>query len=233
MALEGKVTFQGDGMGISVRAMNADIHRIKIHTDNIAQMDIPGYQSKKPVVTSFVEYLGANAIDSVVNTEVGRVRKTENPLDLAINAQGYFQRLSKGGRIELSRDGRMKIDKEGYLLSLDNKFILSDAGLPIKLSTIPTDQKRDLAIGPDGSIQVYDDKLSQMVYQGRIHVVDENGITATQGEVAQGYVESSNVMLQQEFVGAVPLRREFEANRQLFLIQSDVLSRTVQELGRQ
>lgn len=233
MVLEGKITHHGDGMGISVQAMNANIKQIKIHTDNIAHMDIPGYQSKKPILTSFVEYLGANAVDSVVNTEVGRLRNTGNPLDLAINDKGYFQRLSQNGRIELTRDGRMALDKEGYLRSVDNKFILSDAGLPIKLTHIPADLKRDLTISAEGSIQIYDPASSQMVYQGRVHVVDENGITVTQGDVVQGFVESSNVMMQNEFVGAVPIRRQFEANRQLFLIQSDALSRTIQELGRQ
>jgi len=233
MVLEGRITHQGDGMDISIRAMNASVHQMTIHTDNIAHLDLPGYQAKKPVVTSFVEYLGTNAIDTAVNTEVGRLRKTDKPLDLAISQPGYFQRLSKDGRIELTRDGRMKLDKDGYLLSLDDKFILSDAGLPIQLPQIPMDMKRDLAISPDGSVQVYDDTKAMMVPAGRIRMVDQHGITASQGEILQGYVESSNVMIQNEFVGVVPLRRQFEANRQLFLIQSDVLSRMVQELGRQ
>ena len=39
-------------------------------------------------------------------------------------------------------------------------------------------------------------------------------------------------MLAKEFTALVPIRREFEANRQFFLIQSDSLSRMIQELGK-
>ena len=45
-------------------------------TDNIANYAIPGYQRKEPVVTSFVEFLGPNAVDQATNTEIGRLRRS-------------------------------------------------------------------------------------------------------------------------------------------------------------
>ncbi len=230
--LEGRLTYQGDGMSIALRAMNATVHRMEIHTDNIAHFGLPGYQRKTPVITSFVEHLGKNAIDTVTSTEIGRLRKSDNPLDFALNSKGYFQYLNAGGGIEMTRDGRMKLDKDGYLLALDGRHVLSDAGLPVRFSHIPKDLNKHVTVAPDGEIKVFNTEKNAMQSMGRLSVVNQDGSVVDNADVKQGYVEDSNVFLQREFVSVVPLRRNFEANRQLFIIQSDTLSRTIQELGR-
>lgn len=232
MVLEGRLTYRGTGLTITTRAMNATLHELAMHTDNIAHFGIPGYQRKTPVVTSFVEYLGANAVDESISNEIGRVRRTDNPLDLALNTQGYFQKVGDDGRIEVTRDGRMKLNAKGFLLSVDGKHILSSQGLPIKFPFIPTHLKDDVSISPKGEIKVFEPESGKMLAVATVHVVQPDGTPANKIDMRQGHVEDSNVFLQQEFTSMAPLRRQFEANRQLFLIQSDNLSRTIQELGR-
>lgn len=232
MVLEGRVNYTGDGMNISTRGMITPMKVLNIHTDNISNFGVPGYQRKDPVMTSFVEVLGANGVDQTVNTEVGRLRLSGNPLDFALNCQGYFQKVDASGKIELTRDGRMKIDKNGYLLALDNKRILSAAGQPVRFSKIPTDLEKDMKVTPDGTITVYDAKKGEMVPTGKMAIVSQDGSISASPDLKQRYVEDSNVFLANEFVSIIPLRRQFEANRQLFILQSDGLSRMIQELGR-
>ncbi len=232
MVFKGRITNETDGMLIATRGMLASVKQIETHTNNIAHFGLPGYQRKEAVVTSFVEHLGANAVDEVVSTEIGRIRQNGNPLDFALKHPGYFQQLSSTGAIELTRDGRMKLDKDGSLLSLAGDKILSDAGSPIQFSVIPKNPKRDIIVSSDGEIKVFDLKTQKMVTMGRIGVVNQTGTTVGKIDIRQGHVEDSNVYLQQEFTRVVPLRRQFEANRQIFIAQSDVLSRTIQELGR-
>lgn len=231
MVLRGYV-YAGDGLTLSIKAMHTQMAVLNVHTDNIANFGVPGYQKKEAVITSFAEYLGPNAVQSATNTEIGRIRKSGNPMDLALNTKGYFQKLNAMGGIELTRDGRFHLDKDSYLRALDDKHVLSASGVPIRFSVIPQNPEKELKISPKGEIQVYDEKKGKLLSMGRIGVANEQGIATSDVEIQQGYVEDSNVMLQQEYVAIMPLRRQFEANRQLFIIQNDALSRMIQELGR-
>jgi flagellar basal-body rod protein FlgF len=231
MVLRG-YAYANDGLTISIKSMHTQMAMLNVHTDNIANFGIPGYQRKKAVVTSFAEYLGPNAVDTATETEIGRIRRSGNPLDVALETPGYFQKLNAMGGIELTRDGRFRLDKDGYLRALDDKHILSAAGTPIRFSFIPKDLEKQVKITPDGEIKVYDAQKGKATSMGKIGVARETGVAASEVTLKQGYVEDSNVMLQDEFVAIMPLRRQFEANRQMFIIQNDALSRMIQELGR-
>lgn len=230
--LQGYVSNQGDGLTVSIKGMLTPVTVLNIHTDNIANFGVPGYQRKDPVLTSFVEYLGPNAVDKVTSTEIGRIRRSGNPLDMALNTHGYFQILNPDGQIELTRDGRFKLDKDGNLLSQQDKPVMSASGIPVKLPIVPTDIEKQMTIAPNGEIKIYDAKKGQMVTVDRIGIAAEDGTAASDVDMRQGFVEDSNVFLQNEFVHMIPLRRQFETNRQLFMIQSDMLNKMVQELGR-
>jgi flagellar basal-body rod protein FlgF len=231
MVLRGYV-YSNDGMTTSIKAMHTEMVMLNTHTDNIANFGIPGYQKKRPVITSFAEFLGPNAVDEAVDTEIGRLSKSGNPLDVALNSKGYFQRVTESGSVELTRDGRFHLDKDGWLLSLDHKKILSTSGTPIHFSIMPIDLEKEVKISTTGDIQVYNAKTGKAVSMGRLGVANEQGAAAGIPDIKQGYAEQSNVLLQEEYVALMPLRREFEANRQMFIMQNDALSRMIQELGR-
>ncbi len=232
MDLKGQITFYDDGMGIATRAMQASMKQIGMHGANIANYGVPGYHRKLPVVTRFAEYLGADGIDESVSTEIGRIRRSDNPLDFALKTPGFFQTAGPDGTISMSRDGRMKLDEHGNLLSLGGQKVLSDAGTPVQLPFVPQDLKHNLKMSPTGEVSLIDPATGATTVVSRLGIVNQDGSQVAKSEVRQGYVEDSNVMLAEEFTHVVPLRRQFEANRQLFIIQSDILSRTVQELGR-
>lgn len=231
--LKGYLQSHGPGLAISTRAMNATLHQMAMHTDNVANFGVPGYHRKDPIVTEFVEYLGANAIDETVSHEIGRIRNSGNPLDVALNTPGYFQKVDPNtGRIDVTRDGRMKLDSELNLLSVDNKPVLSTQGTPIQLPFAPHSLHEDLTISPQGVISIFHQKTGKTTTVATLNVVTPQGAPVEKVDMRQGHVEDSNVFLQHEFSRLAPLRRQFEANRQLFLVQSDNLSRTIQELGR-
>ncbi len=46
----------------------------------------------------------------------GNISVTNNPLDVAINGQGFF-RLSSNGTVSFSRNGQFLVDKEGYIVN--------------------------------------------------------------------------------------------------------------------
>src|SRR5690606_37969755 len=47
----------------------------------------------------------------------GNIATTENPLDIAINGNGFFQVQNSQGQMLYSRNGQFKVDREGYIIN--------------------------------------------------------------------------------------------------------------------
>ncbi len=229
MIINGRVTFLENGINTSIRAMQVQSQLMAMSNENINGFDKVGYQRKEPVVSSFTEYLGVNGLSQTSDDKVGRITMSGNPLDLAIAEKGYFQTQSDEG-IKLTRDGRFKIDKEGNLLTLEDDLVLSNAGVPIKLHIVPDDIKK-IKVEDSGLLSVYNDKTNKLEAVATIGVVDANGALVMTPKVKQGYNEYSNVSLQNEFMFMMPVIRNFEANRQLFMIQNQNLQKAISQLS--
>lgn len=229
MIINGRITYLENGINTSIRAMQVQSQLMAMSNENINGFDKVGYHRKEPVVSSFTEYLGVNGLSQTSDDKVGRITMSGNPLDLAIAEKGYFQTQSDEG-IKLTRDGRFKIDKEGNLLTLEDDLVLSNAGVPIKLHIVPDDIKK-IKVEDSGLLSVYNDKTNKLEAVATIGVVDANGALVMTPKVKQGYNEYSNVSLQNEFMFMMPVIRNFEANRQLFMIQNQNLQKAISQLS--
>ncbi len=88
--------------------------------------------------------IGASIIDINQQFTQGNIKSTSNPLDLAINGQGFY-RLSNNGTITWTRDGQFHIDKEGYLVN--------NAGY--RLTGYPTDANGNIV--PSTPVEIHID----------------------------------------------------------------------------
>ena len=229
MKLTSGVRYIDNGLIASLKAMQVQSALINMTNDNVTGFDKVGYQRKEPVVSSFTEYMGVNALSTTVDDKVGRITVSPNPLDLALAKKGYFQTQSAEG-VKLTRDGRFKLDKDGNLLTLDDSKVLSDCGSPIKLNIIP-ENLNGVVVNSRGALSVFNKATNKLEYVANIGVVDSNGIVSMNPEVKQGYNEFSNVSLEREFLGMMPIIRNFDANRQMFMIESANLTKAISQLG--
>lgn len=229
MKLNAGVKYIENGLTTSLKAMQVQSALINITNENIIGFDKVGYQRKEPVVSSFTEYLGINGISTTIDDQVGRLTNSGNPLDLAIAKKGYFQTQSAEG-VKLTRDGRFKLDKDGNLLTLDDSKVLSDSGKPIKLHIIP-DSLDKITVNVKGALSVFNKATNKLEKVANLGVVDANGALIIDPQVKQGYNEYSNVSLQNEFLSLMAPVRTFDANRQIFIIESTNLSKAISQLG--
>ena len=229
MKINGGIRYVETGLRSSLRAMHVQSEIVAMHNENINGFDKIGYQRQEPVVSSFTEFIGVHGLSQTVDDQVGRIMKVDNPLDLAIANKGYFQTLSAEG-IKNTRDGRFKLDKEGNLLTNEDDQVLSNAGVPIKLHIVP-EKLEDIKIDAKGRLSVFNAKTNKLEYVATIGVVDSNGALVMNPDVKQGYNEYSNVSLQNEFLVLKPIIRNFEANRQIFLIQNQNLQKVISQLS--
>jgi flagellar basal body rod protein FlgG len=229
MIINGGIRYCEKGLTTSLRAMHVQSELIGMYNENVTGFDKIGYQRKDPVVSSFTEYIGVHGLSQTVDDKVGRIAMSDNPLDLALAKQGYFQTQSADG-IKLTRDGRFKIDKEGNLLTLDDANVLSSAGVPIKLHVVP-EKIEDIKVNSKGLVSVFNKNTNKLENVAFLGIVDANGVVVMDPQVKQGYNEYSNVSLQNEFISMMPIIRNFEANRQIFMIQNQNLQKVISQLG--
>ena len=229
MQINGGVRFCEQGMKASIRAMHVQSEVLGMINENVTGFDKVGFQRREPVVSSFTEYIGIHGLSRTIDDQVGRIMVSKNPLDITMANKGYFQIQTPEG-VQLTRDGRFKLDKSGNLLNLEDNPVLSDAGMPIKLPIVP-DNPAEVVVNSKGKISVYDKLNGGLMDAGYLGIVDSNGIAVLNPDVKQGYNEYSNVVLQNEFLSIKPVVRNFEANRQIFLIESTNLQKVISQLG--
>lgn len=229
MQINGGVRFCEPGMRASIRAMHVQSEVLGMINENVTGFDKVGYQRKEPVVSAFTEYIGIHGLSTTVDDQVGRIMISKNPLDISMANKGYFQIQTKEG-IKLTRDGRFKLDKLGNLLDIEDNAVLSDAGMPIRLPVVP-DNASEVVVNSKGKVSVYDKNSNTLLDAGYLGIVDSNGMAVLNPDVKQGFNEHSNVVLQNEFMAVKPVVRNFEANRQIFMLESSNLQKVISQLG--
>ena len=227
--INGGIHYTERGIVQNIRAMRMQTVLMGITNDNVVGFDKIGYQRKIPVVSSFAEFIGEEAISTTTDDSVGRLGLTKNPLDVALAEKGYFQILTKDG-IKLTRDGRFKMTKDGQILALDGSKVLTDMGTPLVLPVVP-EKLEDISIDLNGVVRVLNNRTRTFELAGTLSVVTQDGIAVMSPNVRQGFNEFSNVNLQSEFMQAMQYPKTFEANRQLYQIQNSNLQRAISTLS--
>lgn len=229
MKINSGVQYNESGLKTALQAMHVQTVLMGVASENVTGFDKVGYQRKEAVVSSFTEYLGVNGLSTVADDSVGRISASNNPLDFALASKGYFQTKSSDG-IKLTRDGRCKVDVNGNLLALDGRQVLSSAGVPIKFDVLPKSDK-DIVVDSKGAMSVFNHDTNKLQHVANLGVVDTQGVGIVNPQVQQGYNEYGNVALQNEFMNLLPVKRTFEANRQMFLIENSNLQKTISQLS--
>lgn len=159
----------------------------------------------------------------------GSLAGTEQPLDIAIEGDGFFQVTRADGSLAYTRDGSFKLDSTGQLVT-NNGDALSAA------ITIPTDAT-EIIINTDGSVVSRLSDGSQSVINNipTYKFINPAGLTplghnlfqettssgtATEGTpgsqgygtLVQGFLEMSNVSVVSELVSMIVGQRAYEIN---------------------
>lgn len=163
---------------------------------------------------------------------------TGGKLDLGIKGNGFFK-ISDNGQTVYSRNGSFAIT-DGYLTDLDGRRVLGRNGeIPLRGNEIDILSNGNIIV--DGnSIDTLDivdidnkeflrKRGDNLFYMAENTVAEENVFN---GEVLQGYLESSNMNPISGMVEMINLLREFEANQKVVRMQDEMLEKAANEIGR-
>lgn len=121
--------------------LNAASKNIEVIGNNVANASTVGFkQSRTEFADVYANSLGGgNASKIGIGTKVaaitqqftqGNISNSQNPLDVAINGNGFF-RMSDHGTISYSRNGQFQLNKEGYIQNASGQRL---TGYPVTIS---------------------------------------------------------------------------------------------------
>ena len=90
---------------------------------------------------------------------------------------------------------------------------------------------KEVVINRKGTVSIFNKQTRKLEAVANLGVVDSNGMAVLNPDVKQGYNEYSNVSLQNEFLAVMPTVRNFEANRQMFIMNNTNMQKAISQLG--
>lgn len=176
--------------------------------------------------------------------EQGSLRQTDNPLDLALEGEGFFKVRSPKGEF-YTRGGMFRRNDEGTVVDQNGNELLVD-GAPLRL---PTEGR--VQIGPDGSVLVNEEPVGTIdvvnikepgaleKIGGNLYRVNEKwrnqaGLEEFRPQgtnVSQGFLEMANVEIVSEMVNMIDTLRIFEACQKVVSSTQETDQRLMNKVG--
>ena len=208
----------------------------------------PGAQSSQQTTIPSGLQLGTG-VKPVATEKIftqGSLTQTSNPLDIAINGQGFFQIQMPDGTLSYTRDGSFQKDSTGQ--------VVTSSGFPLSPAlTIPANAV-SVTIGRDGVVSVVQAgttvptqigtiQLANFVNPGGLQSTGENLFVETAssgtptpntpgtngtGLLNQGFVETSNVNVAEELVNMIQTQRAYEINSKAITTSDQMLAKLSQ-----
>ncbi|MFM6852938.1 MAG: flagellar basal-body rod protein FlgG [Sphingopyxis sp.] len=178
----------------------------------------------------------------------GALDTTDNPLDLAIEGDGFFQITRPDGSVGYTRAGNFHLSAEGKMVTSDGNPIQPEIQIP--------DGAQGVTIGADGTVSATMAGQSDATEVGKIEIarfVNPAGLQSLgdnlysetaasgsaqtgaagaegRGTIHQGALEASNVNIVQELVDMIETQRAYEVNSKMISSTDEMLRNANQQL---
>ncbi|MBS4538307.1 flagellar basal-body rod protein FlgG [Clostridium sp. D2Q-11] len=233
--------------------MKAQQLNIDTISNNLANVNTTGYKTQRTEFKDlmYTELKRSNLEDdegAPVNIQVGHgvmtsaisrdmtqgsVQSTDNPLDVAIDGEGYFEVVLPNGESRYTRDGSFKLSVDGntsslvtsegyYILDNNNNRITMNSGLTdLSIDTMgniiaKNANGENVDVGtlklvnftnPKGLLNDGRNLYEESVASGNATVLNNFNMDS---EVLQRYLETSNVKVVDEMVKMITAQRAYE-----------------------
>ncbi len=231
-----------DAMTATQITMLQDELRLQSISQNIANMQTPGYKRQILESKGFAEQLQVNmaTVSQQMQTHAldyqGSLVQSKRPLDIALAGEGYFEVQTNTG-VSYTRRGDFHVNEEGELSTATGAKLLGKNG------TIRVDDN-PFTIDANGAVFIDYHKIDQInvVQFSKPHLLHTqgNGLFESQENprpvnsktrVLQGYLEQSNVKSIDEMMEMVKTSRHFETSQRIIHTADSLLSTAIHELG--
>lgn len=177
----------------------------------------------------------------------GDLQNTDNPLDLLIEGDGFFQVMKPDGTVAYTKDGSFKQDSTGRVVTSD--------GYPLQPEIVIPEDATDISITSDGTVNVKTGNNTEQIGQIQLYRFanpaglnsqgrnlfsqtvasgdPQTGVPGEQGfgNITQGFLEKSNVKVVEEMVNMISAQRAYDVNSKAIKAADEMLQ-TANQLRR-
>jgi flagellar basal-body rod protein FlgF len=222
------------GLYIAASGMLAEMVRQDQIANDLANSSTPGYKPDRATQRSFDQILLQNTmsgqtvgnigfgvqIDSVVtDMSPAAMRLTGDPLDFAIDGEGFFAVQTPQG-IRYTRNGQFSVNADGFLVNAMGFQVLSQSNQPIRAP-------RNGAVDP-ADVGVFDvpnaRKEGEALFTGA-------AAGRAAGRARAGTLEGSGAEPSRSMVDMIASFRAFEAGQRVIRTIDDTLQRAAGQVG--
>ena len=215
-----------NGLYVAVSAQVALERRLETIADNIANMNTVGFRASGVSFAAEMAKAGSASLNFVspgtefLSRRAGELIKTDNPLDFAVQGEGWFGIQTPTGTA-YTRDGRARLDDSGMLRTLNGDALLDAGGAPIVLDgaagppTVSSDgmiTQKGRQVGAIGLFAI--DPGASLKRAENSGVVPDKPATPildfTRDGVVQGAIENANVDPVREMTRLIEVTRSFD-----------------------
>ncbi len=249
----------GSAMFTAVTGTTAQQVRIDVIANNLANLGTNGFKRMRPQFEDLLyetvrSPVGENDSPTglqfgrgtrVVGTEhihtAGALRQTDQPLDIAVEGDGFFEITRLNGDPAYTRNGSFKINTNGNLVTSGGLLLNPPITIPSTSLTITISQDGLVNVVQPGSstpTQVGQFQLARFANSAGLEAIGHNLFTETEssgapstgvpgqtafGTISQGALEESNVNVAEELVELILAQRAFEANTRVISSVDDIM----------
>ncbi|MBI1340192.1 flagellar basal-body rod protein FlgF [bacterium] len=223
--------------------------RMDLTANNLANMTTAGFKTERLVMRELSEAPAeANDLPGEIafvdawtlqrDFSNGPLERTGNPLDVAIDGEGFFSVQTPQG-VAYTRDGRFSIDASGQLVTRSGHPVLG--GGPITLNPAGG----DIGVSADGTVTqagAVVGKLDVTAFDTpqRLEQLGDNLWRANAEtprapvmfRVAAGFVENSNVNAVSEMTQMIEISRAYQSVSQMVSQADELRARAIDRLGK-
>ena len=240
------------GSGYVSLSLASQLERsLDMSAHNLANANTAGFKAMHPLLQASPQGNGETTVDFVASAGTyldltpGAVVPTGNPLDMAISGEGWFGIRMEGDQTGYTRHGKFVMDAEGQIKTANGHSLVDPDGTPLAL---PLEIGLEVTILQDGSIANTDGEILGQVGVFQVENGDRmtsygDGIYVPAGEepprlledgfqIAQGFVEGSNVQAVMEMTRLIDIQRAYENAMSIAGEDHGLTRDAIERLGR-
>jgi flagellar basal-body rod protein FlgF len=220
--------------------------QIDVVANNLANSSTPAFKANRML---FAEFLNSGSADrpvsfvqdrgTVRDTKQGPITRTGNPLDLALQGDGYLKVETPLG-IRYTRNGRFQLDGTGQVVTSQGYPVLAEGDNPL---TVPTDAQ-EITVTHDGTVSTsqgdagriavvrFENERDLAPAAGGLYVTEAVPVPAPETTIQQGMIEESNVEPIVEMTRMMKISHNFGFAKDLGDGESDRMRSAIDRLGK-
>jgi flagellar basal-body rod protein FlgF len=224
--------------------------RMDVTANNLANMTTAGFKAESLVMRDLTERPAMandvpNQIDFVDawmlqrDFSTGPIDQTGNPLDFAIEGEGFFVVQTPQGEA-YTRDGRFAINDAGQIVTHDGQLVMGEGGpISVDPSGGPLSVSKEGTISQDGAqagklrTVAFDTPAGlEKVGDNLWKETDEKPRAPKDNRIAAGFIEGSNVNAVRELTEMIDISRAYTSVSKMILQSDELRGAAIEKLSR-